>query len=74
MDSLSSLDWHKNHEKGDSCKIFINANDWESQLISLYLDLNHYFYEQGWASYIGCLFAWLNEKTNIDHINLSHLT
>jgi len=29
-----------------------NANDWESQLISLYLDLNHYFYDQGWASYI----------------------
>jgi hypothetical protein len=29
-----------------------NANDWESQLISLYLDLNHYFYDQGWVSYI----------------------
>jgi len=29
-----------------------NANDWESQLISLYLDLTHYFYDQGWASYI----------------------
>ena len=29
-----------------------NQNDWESQLISLYLDLNHYFYDQGWASYI----------------------
>jgi hypothetical protein len=28
-----------------------NQNDWESQLISLYLDLNRYFYDQGWASY-----------------------
>jgi hypothetical protein len=26
------------------------ANDWESQLIPLYLDLNHYFYTEGWSS------------------------
>ena len=26
------------------------SNDWESQLISLYLDLNHYFYVDGWSS------------------------